>query len=476
MKLGYLFLFCGVVAGAIHPPVVSNFNCSKKWKYDSTLVTLSNKGVNDVFTSLWDIVRHTADNSATIETDFHEDKGPMTFVARKIELLEVDLHSDPETKLIDDDSKILVSIKNMKMKVKVYLLMSLHFGIVDTDNTDVVITAWIDNGSLKLIFHNYHRENGTPIIELSKITMKAEGFDFDVEGNIIIRAMGKVMKLFKNKLKKMIETKSKEEFRKFYDIVISNKLPSLQTNMTFGNNFKMNYGMTSDAFIMKNKLFIPINGNIYKNEHALTKFDGALDGYKMVIKKFDKNDAFYLAPAAFGYFHYRVAAIIGAVFGVILLCSSVYGFFSMHNTHAITGFWATLFVGVITGLFILTSIIMIYAIVAEKASLMWPQMVMIQLENAIMLAVAIVSILVMSCGAGLTEEVFKWFVDVKNIEDTFGPIWPFNIATLAFMGSFLCIWFNILVRGTYDYLLDKEFFENLENPCQAPAIEMKYKE
>ncbi|VDD94217.1 unnamed protein product [Enterobius vermicularis] len=46
------------------------------------------------------------------------------------------------------------------------------------------------------------------------------------------------------------------------------------------------------------------------------------------------------------------------------------------------------------------------------------------------------------------------------METHFGPIWPFNIAVLSFFGAAVTNWFHIVIRGAYDYLLDKDYFTN----------------
>lgn len=53
------------------------------------------------------------------------------------------------------------------------------------------------------------------------------------------------------------------------------------------------------------------------------------------------------------------------------------------------------------------------------------------------------------------------------MENDFGPIWPFTVGTLAFFSAALGIWFHIIVKGCYDFFLDKEYFMN------APNIELK---
>lgn len=58
---------------------------------------------------------------------------------------------------------------------------------------------------------------------------------------------------------------------------------------------------------------------------------------------------------------------------------------------------------------------------------------------------------------------------VPQMEKQFGPIWPFNIACVSFSGAALGIWFDVIVRGCYDYLLDKEYF------AHGPQVENELK-
>jgi hypothetical protein len=52
------------------------------------------------------------------------------------------------------------------------------------------------------------------------------------------------------------------------------------------------------------------------------------------------------------------------------------------------------------------------------------------------------------------------------MEKQFGPIWPFNVACVSFSGAALGIWFDVIVRGCYDYLLDKDYFSQGPQPIR----------
>uniref|UniRef100_A0A0K0E8Y7 BPI1 domain-containing protein n=1 Tax=Strongyloides stercoralis TaxID=6248 RepID=A0A0K0E8Y7_STRER len=210
-------------------------------------------------------LKEVADSSATINADFHEDKGPLTFTAKKIEIINVDLSPNPTINFTDNNS-IHISITNLKLKVRVHMLLSLHFGIVNTDNSYVTITATINKGSINLIT-NIIKSNISPLVKLTKTIVKADEFDFDVEGNILILALGKVLKLFKSKFQKLIENRAKEEFKLYFEKQINNKLKTINTNRIFGNEYTIKYNMTGNGFINKkqkiNLYTIPLHGGMW---------------------------------------------------------------------------------------------------------------------------------------------------------------------------------------------------------------------
>uniref|UniRef100_A0A0K0G2R3 MARVEL domain-containing protein n=1 Tax=Strongyloides venezuelensis TaxID=75913 RepID=A0A0K0G2R3_STRVS len=179
-------------------------------------------------------------------------------------------------------------------------------------------------------------------------------------------------------------------------------------------------------------------------------------------KKFDKNDSFYYAPAAFELLHYKDAAIIGAILGISALSGTGLMFYFLHNTYNITGITTTILCFVTIISFIITTILMVFGIIKEKPNLMWPQMTILQLENILLFLLGSFSIISMACGTPTTNFLFGFIVNVPEMETHLGPIWPFNIAAASFVGCLICVWFNVLLRGAYDYLLDKKFFEGIE--------------
>ncbi len=89
----------------------------------------------------------------------------------------------------------------------------------------------------------------------------------------------------------------------------------------------------------------------------------------------------------------------------------------------------------------------------------------------------------MSAGYEITNVLFGTFVNINKIEIVLGkyllsrinatlqftgPIWPFCLSVVFFFCAALAIWFYVAIRGCYDYLLDKQYFN--ENPsCQFRA-------
>ncbi|VDM41839.1 unnamed protein product [Toxocara canis] len=181
---------------------------------------------------------------------------------------------------------------------------------------------------------------------------------------------------------------------------------------------------------------------------------------------YDENDSFYFAPAMCKLLHYRTAAILCGLIEVAILALTVLVFFSLQLEKGITELWLTVAMVTMLAFAAVTTSLMIYGISTEQAKYLWPQMAFMHVEILLLIILAIVSITSMSMGIQTTHRLFGAFVSVHEMEDHFGPIWPFNMAVLSFFGAAVVVWFHIIVRGAYDYLLDKEYF------TKSPAIEM----
>jgi hypothetical protein len=122
-----------------------------------------------------------------------------------------------------------------------------------------------------------------------------------------------------------------------------------------------------------------------------------------------------------------------------------------------------------------------------------PQITFLHVEIVLLLMAAAGSIASMSLGIEWTHSIFAPFVrlgiskslnpnptiycSIAKMEQNFGPIWPFNVAIVAFSGAALGIWFHVIVQGCYDYLLDKKYFEEAPPTAWSPTqtIQMRNK-
>ncbi|CAD6196481.1 unnamed protein product [Caenorhabditis auriculariae] len=89
-----------------------------------------------------------------------------------------------------------------------------------------------------------------------------------------------------------------------------------------------------------------------------------------------------------------------------------------------------------------------------------------RLEIAILLFFACLSIAAMSFGIDFTRQLFGVVANVMYIERDYGPIWPFSVSVVSFFVAAVCIWTNIVVQGSYDFLLDKAYFAAEGSPIE----------
>uniref|UniRef100_A0A0K0DV23 MARVEL domain-containing protein n=1 Tax=Strongyloides stercoralis TaxID=6248 RepID=A0A0K0DV23_STRER len=147
-----------------------------------------------------------------------------------------------------------------------------------------------------------------------------------------------------------------------------------------------------------------------------------------MVNCFNKNDSFYYGPELFGLVHYRNAAIVGSVLEILTLSGIIFISIILQTVYKITGLWSTVFVLVIGVMVFIASILMMYGIVNENPKLILPQIAILQIEITVFVLIAILSIFSMSCGIGVTNYLFNFFINVPEAEKNFGPIWPFNIS------------------------------------------------
>ncbi|KAL3998231.1 putative integral membrane protein [Acanthocheilonema viteae] len=181
---------------------------------------------------------------------------------------------------------------------------------------------------------------------------------------------------------------------------------------------------------------------------------------------YDKDDEFYSAPGFCYLLHYRNAAIFCGILEILLLIIATLVFLNLQLGKANIRIWLSTILIIFLVFATVTTLLMIYGIVTEKPKYMWPLMAFMHVEITILIISAIASITSMSMGLLATHRLFGLYVSIKKLENHFGPIWPFNLAVLSFFAATIVIWSYIIVRGAYDYLLDKEYF------MKKPNIEM----
>jgi len=184
--------------------------------------------------------------------------------------------------------------------------------------------------------------------------------------------------------------------------------------------------------------------------------------------QFDPDEDFYMAPPACQFLHYRDAAVLVGIVEVLLLAGSVATALDLHFTVGLLGIWFSVILGLILLTATVTTGVMIYGIRTENSQFLWPQMYFLRVEIALLMIGSASSIASMCLGIEWTNHIFSHILSVPLMEENFGPIWPFNLAIISFTGAAIGIWFEVIVCGCYDYLLDKEYFS-----IQNPIVELR---
>lgn len=189
-----------------------------------------------------------------------------------------------------------------------------------------------------------------------------------------------------------------------------------------------------------------------------------------VCAEFDPNSYVYMASACCELVHYRIAAVLVGgleVFSLLAWAALAIALYLHKGTLGVT-FTVTVEIAVLATL--ATIGLMVYGIAAEKPKLLWPHMVVLIGVIGLGITLTVVAVVSMAAGAGWAESIFGLIVDVHTMEDTLGPIWPFCLAVIFDFGAAITIWFYILVRGCYEYLLDKQFFERNPSVAIGPVV------
>ncbi|VDN31935.1 unnamed protein product [Gongylonema pulchrum] len=125
---------------------------------------------------------------------------------------------------------------------------------------------------------------------------------------------------------------------------------------------------------------------------------------------FDKDDAFYMAPAVARLMHYRNAAVLCGLIEITILIVTIFGFFSLQLEKGNTHLWLSTALIILLVFATVTTFLMIYGILAEKPKYMWPQMAFMHIEVTILTIAAILSITSMSMGLQATHRLFGIFI------------------------------------------------------------------
>jgi len=118
--------------------------------------------------------------------------------------------------------------------------------------------------------------------------------------------------------------------------------------------------------------------------------------------------------------------------------------------------------GVIGGIALVCIALMFYGVCNESPNFIWPHMIFQIFGIALGIVLTIIAVVSMAAGTSIAESVFGRIfgpLNLPKIENALGPIWPFCLAVIFDFGAAIGIWFYIVVRGSYDYILDKKFFE-----------------
>ncbi|VDN06719.1 unnamed protein product [Thelazia callipaeda] len=181
---------------------------------------------------------------------------------------------------------------------------------------------------------------------------------------------------------------------------------------------------------------------------------------------YNKDDDFYMAPACFHAVHYKNAAILCGIIEICVIAITVLKILSLEFGKENNRAWFLAELVTLLVFAVITTILMIYGIIAEKPKYLWPQMAFMHVEGTLLMILAVASVASMSMGLQATHGLFGLLSNIRTLEDHFGPIWPFNLAVVSFFGAAAIVWSYIIVRGAYDYLLDKDYF------TKKPNIEM----
>jgi len=181
---------------------------------------------------------------------------------------------------------------------------------------------------------------------------------------------------------------------------------------------------------------------------------------------FDPNGSYYMANACCELIHYRTAAILVGMAELALIAAwgSLIGYYYT-KSGGIDDVGSKASIGVqafVAAIFLAVIILMLVGVMAERPFLLWPHMIVQIGGISLGIAFTVVAVVAMCVGTYWAESIFSHIYGAENlpwVEKSLGPIWPFCLAVVFDFGAALGIWFYIVIKGCYEYLMDKAFFE-----------------
>jgi len=190
---------------------------------------------------------------------------------------------------------------------------------------------------------------------------------------------------------------------------------------------------------------------------------------------FDPNGSYYMANACCELVHYRWAAVmVGVVeLALIALWGALIGYY--YHRVGIDGLASIISISMqapFAAILVAIIILMLTGVLMEKPALLWPHMIVQMIGIFSGIAFTVLAVIAMCAGTSLAENIFSHLFGEANLpvmERMLGPIWPFCLAVVFDFAAALRIWFYIIIKGCYEYLLDKAFFEELANNASKKA-------
>ena len=206
-----------------------------------------------------------------------------------------------------------------------------------------------------------------------------------------------------------------------------------------------------------------------------SKAGGGGNGVKEELPlSFDPDSEVYMANACCELLHYRVALYVVGVAEMV----GIAGWAALNYfwyAEAGLGVVGAVSLGVQAFLAAVALVVIglaFYGMASERPNFIWPHMIYQMVGIGLGIGLTIVAVVAMAAGTTVADAVFGTIFGKANlprVEEALGPIWPFCLAVIFDFGAAIGIWFYILVRGAYDFLLDKLFFREYSKRKRPPT-------